>query len=170
MTRTPLTLTGAGMRTKLWLNVYAVASYVDARATVSTPKALIATPHLKQLRLVFERDLSGSLMASSIVRALRATCPEGAFAKEVAQLEAYLKAKSIQRHQTVVLTHLPGRGLRCRVAKHPLLTIPGDAFARAVWRIYFGDAPLEKGLKQALSARLERPASRPAKRDVVPPR
>lgn len=166
VTRTTLTLTGAGMRKTLWVKVYALGSYVDARATASTAAALIATPHLKQLQLVFQRDLSGPLMASSIVSSVRAVEKQmgkpGLFDAELARLEAYLAAKSVKAGDTVRLTHLPQRGLRCQVAQHSPLAIQGDPFARAVWTIYFGKKPLQDDLKRALTSRLKPPASRPA--------
>lgn len=48
------------------------------------------------------------------------------------------------------LTHAPGRGLTLRLNSKPLVTVEGDDFAPRYLRIWLGQEPIHKGLRDRL--------------------
>src|SRR5689334_8407585 len=67
-----LVLTGTAMREKYFLNVYALASYIQEGSGVRNAAELAAADVPKQLHLVMERSVDGKDMAEAFVVAIRA--------------------------------------------------------------------------------------------------
>lgn len=150
----PLVLTGTAMRTKYFLNVYAIGSYVQAGTRVRDAEELARLDVPKQLQLIFERDVDPETMAKSFGQAIRMSHPAPAFDRELAELEAYFKASPIKQGAHLWLTSVPGVGLRCQVAGKPSQTVQNPAFARAAWEAYLGPRNLGVAIKSGLSSRL----------------
>jgi hypothetical protein len=149
-----LVLTGAALRQKLFVNVYAIGSYVQEGVAVRSAEALAEADCVKRLHLVMERDVDGKDMAAAFQAAVRANHPEPAFATEVEQLTHLLQGEAAKKGEHIFLTHLPGVGLHCARPGKPDFTIRNPAFSRAIWDIYLGRNNLGEGIKRGLVSRL----------------
>ena len=149
-----LLLTGAAVRQKVFVNVYAVGSYLQEGVTVRSAEALAEADCVKRLHLVMERDVDGKDMAAAFQSAVRANHPEPAFAAEVEQLTRLLQGESARKGEHIFLTHLPGVGLHIARPGKADFTIRNPAFSRAVWDIYLGKNNLGEGIKKGLVSRV----------------
>ncbi len=147
-------LTGAALRTKYGFSVYTIASYVQEGVKVRDAGVLARVNAVKQLHLVFERDVDGKTMANSFRGSIGMNYPEPAFAAELAMLEQYFVANPAKQGDSVWLTYVPGAGLTCQVAKRPPLTIASIGFAQAIWDVYLGPKNLGVAIRSGLTSRL----------------
>ncbi len=67
-----LELTGAGLREKVWVNVYVVGSYLAKGAAARTAAEISAADVHKELRLVMERKVDGPTIAKNFKAAIAA--------------------------------------------------------------------------------------------------
>jgi hypothetical protein len=151
-----MALTGTAERTKWGLGVYALGSYVKEGVSLRGASDLIASDALKALHLVFERDVDGPTMAESFQEAIHMNHPAPEFARELAQLDAFLRPQSLRKGDHVWLISVPGSGLRVQLGRGPTVLIPKPAFARAAWEVYLGWYNLGSAIKTGLTARLRR--------------
>jgi hypothetical protein len=149
-----LLLTGTALRQKVFVNVYALGSYVQEGVAVRTAERLAEVDCVKRLHLVMERDVDGKDMAAAFQAAVRANHPEPAFAAEVEQLTRLLQGDAARKGDHIFLTHLPGTGLHVSMAGKADFTIRNPAFSRAVWDIYLGRNNLGEGIKKGLVSRV----------------
>lgn len=61
--------------------------------------------------------------------------------------------RDVKATDSYTLTYVPGRGTTLRLNGTPLDTIPGHDFAAAYFRIWFGESPISKSMRDALLAR-----------------
>jgi hypothetical protein len=149
-----LVLTGTALRQKLFLNVYALASYIQEGAKVQTAEDLAGADVPKQLHLVMERTVAGRDLADAFVTAIRANHPAPEFSDEVDTLAEKLRNDTANKGDHIYLTHLPGTGLEVKVAGRTEFVVNNPGFSRAVWDIYLGRNNLGDGIKKGLVSRL----------------
>jgi Chalcone isomerase-like len=151
--RVRLGLTGAAVRKKAFISLYAIASYLQDGVAAKTADQLAAADGVKVLVLVLERDVAGSDIADGIRAGVRLNHAADAFAAELAQVGQVLRTIRLDKGDRVTLTSAPGAGLRCQVAGKADAVVGDPAFARAVWDMYLGRHNLSEGLKSALASR-----------------
>lgn len=150
-----LVLTGTAMRTKYFFNIYAVASYVKAEASVRTARELAAGDLPKELVLVMERGVSAKDMSAAIAKSISANHSPKDFKEAYDAFIAFLRGNEIRKGDRVRMTHIPGVGMRCRIGKRASITLQDLKFARAVWDIYLGPKNLGEHIKKGLVSRLQ---------------
>jgi hypothetical protein len=148
-----MVLTGTALRQKFFVNVYAVAGYVEEGAGVKTAEELAAADCPKQLHLVMERTVAGPDMAEAFRSGIRQNYPAPAFADEITTLVDKLQSWTAVRGDHIYLTHLPGVGLQIKAGREEFV-IRNPAFTRAVWDVYFGKNNIGEGIKKGLTSRL----------------
>ena len=144
-------LNGAGVRTKVDLQGLRGSLYLPAKAT--TPAAVLAkAPRRIQMNLL--RNLSADQLVDALVDGLKDnnTPAELAAVKaQTDQLVSIMKAFSDGEGE--------GRGhARLRRRRHASIglngaakgTIPGEAFNRALTKVWLGDNPVQGDLKKAM--------------------
>ena len=149
-----LSLTGAAVRTKVIVNVYAIGSYVQQGARVSSAEELAALDCPKRLHLVMERTVDGKDLAEAFRAAIRLNHAEPAFNDEVTTLVGFMRSTSARKGDHILLTHVPGIGLHCSLAGKADFLIKNVRFSRAVWDVYFGQKNLGEHIKKGLVSRL----------------
>lgn len=149
-----LVLTGAAMRTKYLVNVYAIASYLQDGVKARTAEDLVNADTCKQLHLVMERQVDGRDMASNFRASILMNHKEEEFAQQLPMLETLFKETKVLKGDQVKLTYIPGKGLHCQVVDKIEVTIPGLEFSKAVWEIYLGKQNLGDGIKKGLVSKL----------------
>jgi hypothetical protein len=150
-----MVLTGVALRQKYFLNIYALASYVQEGTQVHTPDELAAADCVKQLHLVMERNVEGKDMAEAFVTAIRMNHPEPAYVDEVNRLAEMLRSDTCHKGDHIYLTHLPGTGLRIGVTGKAEFVIANPQFSRAIWDIYLGPNNLGEAIKKGLVSRVQ---------------
>lgn len=149
-----LGLTGTALREKFFLNVYAIASYVEKEAKIRSAEELAAADLPKALHLVMERDIDSKDMAAAIRDSINANYPEPQFEAERKILFDYVAANPIKKGDHVWLTHLPSVGISWKIGQKSEILIRSVKFSKAIWDIYFGENNLGVAIKRNLSSRL----------------
>lgn len=149
-----LVLTGTALRKKLFVNVYAIGSYLQEGAAVRGPEELAAVDCAKRLHLVMERDVSGKDMAEALRSAIRQNYPAPLFNDEIKALVECIQARDVRKGDQVWLTHVPKVGLQIHLVGATDLTIKNAGFSRAVWDIFLGKNHLGETIKKGLVSRL----------------
>ena len=145
-----LVLNGAGVRAKLMIEIYVVSLYLPQKAK-DLPGVLAKGPRRIQLNML------RSAPSDEIIKAIVDTMADNntpaelaAVKKETDQLVSLIKPfKEIKNKDVITLDFVDGATLlgwngkaRGRIA--------GEAFNRALTKIWLGDQPVQADLKQAL--------------------
>lgn len=149
-----LWLTGTAMRSKVFVNVYALASYVQVGVSVKSADDIVAADCAKRLHLVMERTVDGKDMAEAFRTSIRANHPAPEFDDEVEMLVQHVRGNKASKGDNVYLTHVPGVGLQVSVAGKADFVIKNVAFSKAIWEIYLGKKNLGETIKKGLTSRL----------------
>jgi hypothetical protein len=149
-----LTITGTALRKKFFVNVYALASYLQDGVAVKTADELAKAEAVKLLHMVMERPVSGSQFLDAFKTAVGADKARKEFAPQFATLETTLKTATADTGEYVLLTYIPEAGTRFRVANRIDITIPGKDFAQALWGTFLGDQPIDSDMRKGLVSRL----------------
>lgn len=145
-----LGLTGVGLRTRVGLRVYAVASYVQDGTPVRTAEDVVKADAVRMLHLVMERTVEPADFIGAIKDAMAKSYPADKFAAEFKQLTEAVGDTAAKKGDHVTLLSVPGAGVRVRLADKVDVTVKGADFARALWEVYLGPKPVDEVLKKGL--------------------
>ncbi|MGH8661412.1 MAG: chalcone isomerase family protein [Burkholderiales bacterium] len=147
-----LALNGAGVRTRVFFKVYVGALYLQRKA--GSTEAVLGDAGSKRIAMHLLRDLEAEQLLSAFNDGLKKNHAPGELAKlepQVKQLDAIFAAvKAVKKGDAVLLDYLPGAGTRVTVRGEDKGTIAGEAFNRALLRIWLGEQPAEASLKKAM--------------------
>jgi len=147
---TKLVLNGAGFRSKFFMKMYLGGLYLkqgsgDATAIVGADEPMLIKLHIVSGKITskrmtdainegFEKSAGGNLAA---------------LADEIARFKSFF-AEEIKVDDIFDISYVPGEGIS--VSRNGSLsgTIPGMNFKQAVFGIWLGDDPADKGLKQKM--------------------
>lgn len=151
-----MVVTGTALREKFFVNVYAIASYVQKGSEIKNAEALAQADVPKRLHLILERDLAGEKMAEAVNESITANYSPAEFEAELKTLLDFIKADAIAKGDHVRLTHIPGKGLDCEILgkNSRAIRIENMKLSRAVWDIYFGKRNIGVAIKRNLASRL----------------
>jgi hypothetical protein len=148
-------LNGMALRTRYhFVKVYVAGLYLPQKAT--TPQAAIDSPGAKRISLTMVRDANADQFVESIDHGLRANNSEAQVAEIKPQVDAlYAKIRSVkeaQKGMRIVLDYSPSSSSTTLSVNGAALGEPmkGEAFYRALLRIWLGDNPVQEDLKKAL--------------------
>jgi hypothetical protein len=150
----PLRLTGTALRERMWVNVYAMASYVQEGAAAKSAEELAAADVPKKLVLKMERAVDGKRMSSAFRDGVTQNYKESEFPQELASFSQYFETSPVEVGHVITFTWEPGVGVHAQVADKEPLVIRSTRFAQAVWDIYFGKKNIGSGVKKGLTERL----------------
>lgn len=147
-----LALNGAGVRTRVFFKVYVGALYLPKKA--ATTDAVLGEAGAKRISMHMLRDLDAEQLLSAFNDGLKKNHKPDELAKlepQVKQLDSIFAAvKAVKKGDVVLLDYLPGAGTRVTVRGEDKGTIAGDAFNRALLRIWLGEQPADASLKKAM--------------------
>jgi len=145
-----LVLNGAGIRTRLVFKVYVGSLYVPAR-TADAAAVLAKGPRRIQLNLL--RTLTADQFADALNEGLRDNNTEAELAAVKAQTEqltTIMKAFGEAKEGSVVTLDFVDGATVVGFNGASRGTIPGEAFNRALTKIWIGDKPVQPDLKKAM--------------------
>ena len=150
-----LRLNGIALRTRYQIfKVYVAGLYLTQKAT--TAQAAIDGRGAKRINLVMVRDASAEQFVKSIDHGLRVAVVRAQLAEVKAQTEAlYAKIRAVGEARIgmrIVLDYAPSTGGTTLFVDGAPQGKPmaGEAFFRALLRIWLGDRPVQDDLKRAL--------------------
>jgi hypothetical protein len=147
-----LQLNGAGVRTKIIFDLYVAALYLGEKTTSDV--SVLDDAGEKRMALHLLRDIGAGHLLSSFNNAIKANHT----ARELATLDGSIKEFSaifntmdeVKKGQVVTLDYLPASGTQVSVDGVLKGTVAGDAFQRALLKIWLGDRPAQDDLKKKL--------------------
>ena len=145
-----LVLNGAGVRTRAIFKVYVGSLYLPARVT-STSAALAGVPRRVQLNLL--RTLTADQLVDALVDGLKDNNPASeldAVRPQVDELVRIMKGFGEVREGSVVTLDFADNATRIAQDGVTKGSVPGEAFNRALMRIWLGDKPVQGDLKKAM--------------------
>jgi hypothetical protein len=145
-----LALKGAGLRKRLFVQVYAMGLYIADRK--ADP---IAQGGAKRVAIHMLRDVDAGTFAKALVDGMRPNHDEAtmkALEPRIAQLNAIMAAmKEAKKGMAISLDWVPGTGTQVTIdGKAAGKPIEGEDFYRALLRIWVGEKPVQDDLKKAL--------------------
>lgn len=143
-------LNGAGVRTKVFFKIYVGSLYLPAKAT-SLARVLESSPRRVQLNLL--RDLTADQFVDALTEGLKDnnTAAELAAVKaQTDQLITIMKAFGGVKEKDIVTLDLVDGATVIGLNGTAKGSIPGEAFNRALSRVWLGNNPAQGDLKQAM--------------------
>jgi long-chain acyl-CoA synthetase len=145
-----LVLNGAGIRTRVVFKVYVGSLYLPAKAT--TPAAVLDKgPRRIQLNLL--RDVGSDEFVGALVDGMKdnnSAAEMAAVKAQVDQLVAIGKALGQVKEKDVITLDFVDGGTKMAVNGAVKGTLAGDAFNKALTKIWLGDNPVQADLKKAM--------------------
>ncbi len=150
-----LQLNGAGVRTKLFIKVYAAGLYLPTRE--STTEGVMKSAGPRRIRLVMLRDISSDDFGSAFMNGLNNNVSKEDKSKIVAQIskygETFALIDSLKKGDTLDTDWIPGVGSQSYLnGKKVGDVLPDLTFYNSVLRIWLGDKPADSALKAKLLA------------------
>ena len=146
---TELTLTGAGLRKRVFFQVYAIGLYVQDRK--ADP---ISQPGPKRVQIHMLRDVGADTFTEALAEGIKANHSEAeatALEPRVKQLGATIaEIKEAKKGMTIALDW-NGKATQVVIDGKPAgRPIEGEDFYRALLKIWLGDKPVQDDLKKSL--------------------
>jgi hypothetical protein len=144
-----VSLTGAGLRKRVFFQVYAIGLYVQDRK--ADP---ISQPGAKRVQIHMLRDVGADTFNEALAEGIKANHSEAqvkALEPRVAQLAATIaEIKEAKKGMTIALDW-DGKATQVVIDGKPAgQPIEGEDFYRALLKIWLGDKPVQDDLKRAL--------------------
>jgi len=147
-----LVLNGAGIRTRLIFKVYVGSLYLPRKTADAA--AVIGGEGAKRLQINMLRDVSANDFVAAFRDGLKANNGEEDLAAVKAQVDQFMTMMrsfgDAKEGDVITLDYVPGQGTVTSHQGKRLGTISGEAFNRALLRIWLGDRPIQASLKKAM--------------------
>lgn len=147
-----LQLNGAGVRTKVSLDVYIAALYLVNKQT--TEQAVFADVGEKRIALHVLTGIGTAQMLGALNGAIAAnhnSLEISEMATPLAEFsEIFRRMKELNKGDVVALDYLPGRGTWISVNGKLQGTIAGTSFYKTLMSIWLGKYPVQEDLKRKL--------------------
>jgi long-chain acyl-CoA synthetase len=145
-----LVLNGAGIRTRVFIKVYVASLYLPAKAADVTA-VLGKAPRRIQMNLL--RDLSGDQLVGALNDGLKDNNSEAemtAVKAQAEQMTSIMKGFGEVKEGNVVALDFVDGMTRISLNGAAKGSIAGEAFNKALTRIWLGDKPVQADLKKAM--------------------
>jgi long-chain acyl-CoA synthetase len=145
-----LVLNGAGIRTRAIFRVYVGSLYLPSKATTADA-ALAKGPRRIQLNLL--RNLSASQLVDALIDGLKDNTSEAERAslkRETDELVAIMQSFGEVKEGDVVTLDFVDGATRIAHNGQAKGAVAGEAFNRALTRIWIGERPVQGDLKKAM--------------------
>jgi hypothetical protein len=145
-----LVLNGAGVRRKLFVDVYVGALYLPERQSDASVVVAQDVPWMISMRFLHKEVARDKLVA-----AWNDGFAGNTATAELAALQPRITAfnklfSSVRRGDTIRLSYIPGTGTHVWLNSQKAGVVQGADFQRALLRIWLGEKPADKKLKQTM--------------------
>ena len=148
-----LALNGAGLRKRVFFQVYAIGLYLPQKS--SSAAAVLEQPGPKRVAIHMLRDVGADAFTEALADGIRANRSEAdtrALEPRIKELAAIMaEVKEAKKGMAIALEWQPPTGTVMLVNGAARgKPIAGEDFYRALLRIWIGDKPVQDDLKKAL--------------------
>lgn len=148
-----LQLNGKGTRVRLVFKAYDMGLYTARRA--STPAELLALPGPKRLQFTALRELQGTELGRLFLRGMGDNAPSAQLTRHTLSttrlIEIFSGKPKLMPGDTFAMDFIPGKGTQFYIQGQAQGEPVGDdEFFSLVLRIWFGEAPADARLRDAL--------------------
>jgi hypothetical protein len=146
----PLTLNGAGIRTRFFVKVYIGALYLPAKET-SVDK-IVAAPGAKSVRMHFlYKELEPSKLTDAWTDGFRNNNSEAEYKALEARLGQFnAMFTTVRRGDAIFVDLLPNGDTQVTIKGEARGSVAGADFQRALLKVWLGDKPADGDLKRAM--------------------
>lgn len=146
-------LNGAGIRTRVIVDVYVGALYLGAKK--SAPAEVYAQPGAKRVQMTLLRDISGKTISDAFAEGIQNNTTDAEKQTVKARADELLGIVSAvgdgKKGDVIQLDFVPGTGTQIVFNGKPRgKPIAGDDFYRVLLRIWLGESPVDGRLKRAM--------------------
>ncbi len=147
---TKLHLNGAGIRSKFFFDIYVGELYMEHPSNVASE--VVEAAGRKRILMQFLYDEVGK---DKLIEGWNEGFSGNTTAEEVAQLQARIDQFNsmfidVKKGDRIVLDFIPEKGTVVTIAQQEKGIIPGKDFNDALLRIWLGDVPVSKALKEKM--------------------
>ena len=145
-----LTLNGAGVREKYWMDMYAGALYLDKKNADANGIVNGNQPMAIKLHIV-SKLISSDKMIDAVTEGFENSTSgkTSKISSEIAQFIGYF-SEEIKQNDIFDMVYLPKDGVKVYKNNKLLGTIKGADFKRALFGIWLSNNPADKNLKQSM--------------------
>ncbi len=140
-------LVGLGLRKKFFFKIYVGGLYMEHPS--HKPKVVINDPGIKRVVMHFlYKEISAKRMREAWTDGFKDNLGDALAAMKV-KIDRFnaLFTGPVRRGDEVWVTYLPGKGIQVIINGKEKGIIPGEAFMKAVFSIWFGEIPADSHLK-----------------------
>lgn len=153
-----LQATGTGVREKTFMkvDVYTIVSYVQEGAELgdAAAAALMTLQQPKRLQMDLRRGFSQEKLCNAFTDVIAKNYEDqSAFAADTETFLAYF-TRDAQENDVLVFDYCPAVGLTTTLNGEVMGIIENSAFTEALWSVWFGEKPANKGLREKLLSAL----------------
>lgn len=149
---TVLQLNGGGIRTKFFFKIYVGALYLPQKQT--SAEAIIADNREHRVVMYILHELSSEKLFNAFRDAIEANHSPSEMAALDAQIkqmaEIFDSVQEVKPGDIIALDYLPASGTRIMVNSTERGTIAGEAFNRALLKVWLGKNPVQEDLKRGM--------------------
>jgi hypothetical protein len=148
-----LYLNGAGVRTKLVVNVYVAGLYLEQKT--QTAAAALTQPGVKRVALTMLREVDSEELGKLFIRGIQDNTNRSEFGRLLPAVlkmsSVFSKYKKLKRGDTLMIDWVPSFGMVLRVKDQTEeVGLPEPEFMAAMMGIWLGPNPADFRLKDAL--------------------
>jgi hypothetical protein len=148
---TSLTLNGAGVREKLWIDLYVCGLYVKTKS--SKASTIIDSDEYCSIKIQIVSGLISSKKMSDAVEEGFEKSTNGntkELRPKIDEFKAIFKSSEIEEDDVYDIVYMPKKGVMVFKNGKRFPTIPGLAFKKALFGIWLGEEPADDDLKDDL--------------------
>ena len=155
-----LQLNGAGIRYKFIIKVYTAGLYLGSKTHDAA--AVLSQPGPKRMHVVMLRDIDANELGKLFTRGMQDNAPKEEFSKSIPGTlklaDLFSARKKLNKGDSFSVDYVPGVGTTILVnGKTETDTIKEPEFFNALLRIWLGQSPADRLLKDALLGQTVRP-------------
>lgn len=145
-----LTLNGAGVREKLWIDLYAGGLYLAKKTSDAAEVVSSNEPMSIKLHIV-SKLITSDKMVDAVNEGFESSTggDTKALASEIKKFKSFFMAE-IKKNDVFDIVYIPGTGVIAYKNDKELGTIEGMAFKKALFGIWFSNRPADDDLKEAM--------------------
>lgn len=141
-----LRINGMGLREATFMRIRAYVGALYLETPTSDGDVVIRTPETKRVTMVFLRSISSSQLASGWADSLREAAPG-----QGPSIDRFMEiVPAVSNGDQMDFTWRPGKGVEIALNEKVQGTIAEDAFATALFTLWFGPEPGDPDLKKGM--------------------
>lgn len=147
---TELVLNGAGIRKKFFMDIYVGALYLPARNSSAEAIVSDSSPAGVDMHILY-KEISKQKLTEGWEEGFSANLTTAQLAELRPQLDQFnTMFMVVHKGDVIRIAYIPDTGTEVRINNEWRGAIPGNDFFRALLKVWLGDRPVSKSLRQEM--------------------